>query len=58
MKFDFDTPVLRENTSSVKYDLRNKVFGRSDIIPMWVADMDFQTPDFIIGAIRKRLHMK
>jgi cystathionine beta-lyase len=55
MKYDFDKPVSRENTSSVKYDLRGKVFGRSDVIPMWVADMDFQTPDFILGAIRKRL---
>jgi cysteine-S-conjugate beta-lyase len=55
MKYNFDEPVSRENTSSVKYDLRGKVFGRTDVIPMWVADMDFKTPDFILKAIRKRL---
>jgi len=55
VKYNFDKPGSRENTSSVKYDMRGKVFGRSDIIPMWVADMDFQTPDFILEAIRKRL---
>ena len=55
MKYDFDNPVSRENTSSVKYDLRTKVFGRSDVIPMWVADMDFRTPDFILEAIRNRI---
>jgi cystathionine beta-lyase len=55
MKYDFDTPVSRENTFSVKYDLRGKVFGRSDVIPLWVADMDFRTPDFILEAIKRRL---
>jgi cystathionine beta-lyase len=31
------------------------VFGTNDVIPLWVADMDFRTPDFIIDALRKRL---
>jgi cystathionine beta-lyase len=55
MKYDFDTPIIRENTDCYKYDLREKYFGRKDIIPMWVADMDFRTPEFVIEAIRRRL---
>jgi cystathionine beta-lyase len=54
MKYNFDEIVNRENTNSVKFDLRKELFGKEDVIPMWVADMDFKTPDFIINAIRKR----
>ncbi len=54
MKYNFDEIVNRENTDSVKYDLRKEIFGKEDIIPMWVADMDFKTPDFIVNAIKKR----
>ena len=53
-KYNFDEIINRENTNSVKYDLREKLFGNADVIPMWVADMDFRTPDFIVDAIRKR----
>jgi cystathionine beta-lyase len=38
----------------VKYDLRQTVFGKSNIIPMWVADMDFETPEFIRDAVIQR----
>ncbi len=55
MKWNFDEEVSREGTDCVKYDLRKETFGSEDIIPMWVADMDFKTPDFIISALRKRL---
>jgi cysteine-S-conjugate beta-lyase len=55
MAWNFDQPVDREGTDCVKYDLRKDYFGRSDVIPMWVADMDFKTPDFIISAIQQRL---
>ena len=55
MKYDFDKIIDRTNTESVKYDLRKSVFGKEDIIPMWVADMDFETPDFIVEALSKRL---
>lgn len=51
----FDEIINRENTDSFKYDLRRKIFGREDVIPMWVADMDFRTPDFILDALRERL---
>lgn len=56
MPYSFDEIVNRENTACVKYDLREKVFGRRDVLPMWVADMDFKTPDFIIEAIGRRLN--
>ncbi len=55
MKWNFDEEVSREGTDCVKYDLRKETFGTGDVIPMWVADMDFKTPDFIIRALRKRL---
>jgi cystathionine beta-lyase len=55
MSWNFDEPVRREGTCSVKYDLRKEIFGNPDVIPMWVADMDFKTPDFVISALRKRL---
>jgi len=54
MQFDFDQPVVRENTDSVKYDLREKIFGKEDVIPMWVADMDFRVPPAVSQAIKDR----
>lgn len=56
MRWDFDEEVSREDTDCVKYDLRKEVFGSGNVLPMWVADMDFKTPDFIISALRKRLN--
>lgn len=52
--YNFDEVIDRANTSCVKYDLRKLFFGSDEVIPMWVADMDFKTPDFILEAIRKR----
>ncbi len=52
--YNFDEMISRENTDCVKYDLRNEIFGNENLIPMWVADMDFRTPDFIFDAIKKR----
>ncbi len=54
-KYDFDKVIPRENTAAIKYDLRKRLFGTDQVIPMWVADMDFETPDFIIDAFKKRL---
>ena len=51
MKFDFDTPVDRRGTASVKW---NK-YGSRDILPMWVADMDFACAPAIVAALRKRI---
>lgn len=56
MKYNFDEIINRENTASVKFDLRKEIFENEDVIPMWVADMDFKTPDFIIRAIKERLN--
>ena len=54
MKYNFDEKIDRTGTESVKYDLREKIFGKADVIPMWVADMDFRTPDFIREAVINR----
>lgn len=51
----FDQAISRENTHAEKYDLRRKLFGTDDVLPMWVADMDLPTPPFIIEALQKRL---
>lgn len=53
--YNFDEIVPRENTDCVKYDLRKVLFNSGDVLPMWVADMDFRTPDFIIDALKSRL---
>lgn len=49
-KFDFDQIIDRSCTSSVKYGRRKEVFGTEDILPMWVADMDFKSPPAVIEA--------
>lgn len=50
----FDQPVERENTCSVKFDARKAVFGRDDVIPLWVADMDFPAPEAVTRALEER----
>jgi cystathionine beta-lyase len=55
MHYNFDKIINREHTASVKFDLRKEVFGKEEILPMWVADMDFETPDFVIDTLKKRL---
>jgi len=52
-KYSFDEIVPREGTNCLKYDARERFFGKSDVLPLWVADMDFKTPDFIVDAIKK-----
>jgi cysteine-S-conjugate beta-lyase len=54
MKYDFGKILEREGTACVKYDLRQMFFEDPDVLPMWVADMDFETPDFIQEAIIER----
>jgi cysteine-S-conjugate beta-lyase len=55
MKYNFDEVIERQGTNCVKYDLRELIFKDADLLPMWVADMDFATPDFIRAAIDERL---
>ncbi|NOZ45858.1 MAG: putative C-S lyase [Chlorobi bacterium] len=54
-KYNFNEIIKREDTNCVKYDMRKHFFGINDVMPMWVADMDFKTPDFIIDALKERL---
>jgi cystathionine beta-lyase len=53
--WNFDEPAGREGSDCIKYDRREETFGVKDVIPMWVADMDFNTPDFIVESLQKRL---
>ncbi|MET0356768.1 MAG: PatB family C-S lyase [Cellvibrio sp.] len=55
MLFDFDKPVSRENTNSVKFDGRQYYFGTKDVAPVWVADMDFAVPECVTRALHDRL---
>lgn len=50
MKYNFDEVIDRNNTRSAKYDERIKKFGTMDVLPLWVADMDFKTAQPIIDA--------
>ncbi len=52
--YDFNRIIDRQSTANIKYDMREKFFGKDDVTPMWVADMDFETPDFIRNAIVER----
>lgn len=54
MAFDFDSPIDRSHTHSVKYDLRQARFGRADVLPLWVADMDFAAPPCVQSALAER----
>lgn len=53
--YDFNKPIDRRGTHCVKVEALENYFGRKDLLPLWVADMDFETPDFIIEALRRRL---
>ena len=55
MKYNFDTPVNRRGTASEKWDLLEQKFGGKDILPLWVADMDFRAPAPVIEALKKRV---
>ncbi len=54
MSFNFDRAISREGTSSVKYDARQAIFGRADVMPLWVADMDFASPECVTDALVHR----
>ena len=55
MSYDFDKIIERRHTGSLKWDRLNEYFGRDDVLSMWVADMDFETPPFVIEALQQRL---
>lgn len=55
MKYDFDTYIDRVGTDCEKYESLLPIFGSDNVIPLWLADMDFATADFICDAMRQRL---
>ena len=54
MKYNFDLKCDRSNTNCVKWDAVKDMFGSEDVIPMWVADMDFPAAKPIVAALKKR----
>lgn len=54
-QYDFDRVIDRRGSGDVKHDMLNAYYGREDLIPLWVADMEFATPDFVVEAMRQRL---
>ena len=55
MSYDFTASANREDTNAEKYTLREELFGTTDVEPVWVADMDIDTPDFVLDAVTNRL---
>ncbi|WP_324172339.1 PatB family C-S lyase [Sulfurimonas sp.] len=55
MKYNFSSSASRQNTNAEKYTLREELFGTEDIMPVWVADMDIDTPEFVLDAVKERL---
>ena len=53
---DFSTSACRENTNAEKYKLRKELFKTDDVMPVWVADMDIDTPGFVLEAVKERLN--
>lgn len=54
MKYDFDKVIDRRHTDALKIDYVPELWGRDDLMPLWVADMDFATPPFILDALKQR----
>jgi cystathionine beta-lyase len=52
---NFDLPPSREDTYTEKYDARQRLFGRNDVTPLWVADMDLPAPGFLTKALQQRI---
>ena len=55
MKYDFDKIIDRRGTGALKTDALQERYGSADLLPLWVADMDFETPPFITDALRQRM---
>lgn len=53
--YDFDKIIDRAGTGTLKIEALPKRFGSADLLPLWVADMDFETPPFVLDALRRRL---
>lgn len=53
---DFNQPIKRINTNSVKWDTLKETYGHSDLLPLWIADMDFKAAPFILTAFEQLIH--
>ena len=54
MSFDFSRDISRSGSASLKYDGRQNMFGAAEVIPLWVADMDFPAPPAVTAALAAR----
>ena len=55
MRYDFDRPIDRRNTNSLKFDFAAEYRHPADVLPLWVADMDFHAPYPVLAALRRRV---
>ena len=55
MTYNFDKIIDRTGSGDLKHGVLKERYGRDDLLPLWVADMDFETPEFITNALRRRL---
>jgi cystathionine beta-lyase len=53
--YNFDEIIDRRNSDALKFNVLEERYGDANLLPLWVADMDFATPDFILSALKKRL---
>jgi len=54
MKYNFDAIIDRRGTGSEKWDMCDTIFSGTGLLPLWVADMDFQSPPEVISALTER----
>lgn len=54
MSYNFDRVINREGTNSIKWEFMNNMFEDNDLLPLWVADMDFECPREVVDAIKNR----
>ena len=52
MSIDFDTVIERRGTNSLKFDFAAERGRPADVLPLWVADMDFRAPQAVIDALQ------
>lgn len=55
LRYDFDRPIDRVGTGSIKWEGRLERFGSADVTPLWVADMDFASPQPVLDALTARI---
>lgn len=55
-EYNFDREISRNNTNSLKYDFAVERVGREDVLPLWLADMDFQTAEPVLDALHNAVN--